>query len=76
MSKIDYKQAIQVTHQNIAQIMALPCIWKCNKAYNGSYLYEIRTRNAAYTVREGDWIVELEEDNWTTYNKKDWEEIR
>lgn len=79
MSKIDYKQAIEVTHQNVAQIMSLPCVERCSKDYyqkKGDVTYFYYVSDLDCNAWEGDWIVELGPGEWMVYGKKEWEELR
>lgn len=77
MQKITYKKALQVTHLNVASIMALPCISKCFKTARGNYLYHANVeRTDSYLVGEGDWLVEREDGVWEMYSKQEWEKMQ
>lgn len=67
--------AIQVTHNNVKNIMELPCIEMCRKMENGKYRYFAVMDGIWLYADEGDWIVE-DCGKWKAYTDKEWKESR
>lgn len=77
MAKIKFKQALKVTHNNVAQVMELPCVWMCRKLDDGEYRYFCKDKvHEGFVVEEDEWLVEIEGGIWLSYSNKQWEEMR
>ena len=76
MPKIEFKQAIQITHGNASKIMSLPCVFTCRKSFNGKLHYDVHVDGMIFKANETDWIVEIEDMLWKVYRNDEWEALR
>lgn len=78
-----HRQAIQVGHKNITDIMRLPCVLGCRKQTQEpltvSYVLfgDTEARHVRWgepvTANEGDWLVEDTTGRWHVLTDKDWQ---
>ena len=73
----NYKQAVQVNN-NVTAIIKLPCIHGVFKGNDGSLNYRphLWVKSERAIVKEGDWLVEDLEGNWSVMKDNQFKQIK